>query len=36
MKMSVRCMPLDQERKPATCIITGQKTDRWAIFAKSY
>ncbi len=36
LKVTVRCIPLDQERKPGKCIFTGVETDRWAIFAKAY
>ncbi len=35
-KVTVRCVPLDQERKPGTCLFTGKPTDQWAIFAKAY
>ncbi len=34
--VTVRCVPLDQERKPGKCLFTGKDTDRWAIFAKAY
>ena len=36
LKVTVRCLPLDQERRPGTCLFTGKATDRWAIFAKAY
>jgi prolyl-tRNA synthetase len=36
LKVSVRCVPLAQEKREATCIFTGKKTDRWAIYAKAY
>jgi len=36
LKVSVRCLPLDQERRPGTCLFSGKPTDRWAIFAKAY
>ncbi len=36
LKVSVRCIPLAQERREATCLFTGKKTDRWAIYAKAY
>ena len=35
-KVTVRCIPLDQEPRPARCLFTGKPTDRWAIYAKSY
>jgi prolyl-tRNA synthetase len=35
-KVTVRCVPLGEERREATCMFTGKKTDRWAIYAKSY
>ncbi|MHB1951471.1 MAG: proline--tRNA ligase [Acidiferrobacteraceae bacterium] len=36
LKVSVRCLPLGQERRAAKCLFTGRPTDRWAIFAKAY
>ncbi|HEY9724069.1 MAG TPA: proline--tRNA ligase [Oscillatoriaceae cyanobacterium] len=36
MKVTVRCLPLDGPRETATCMFTGQTTDRWAIYAKAY
>jgi len=36
LKVSVRNEPLGGERREATCIFTGKKTDRWAIYAKAY
>ncbi len=36
LKVSVRCLPLNQERRPGKCLFTGKATDRWAIFAKAY
>ncbi len=36
LKVSVRCLPLAQERRPGACLFTGKPTDRWAIFAKAY
>jgi prolyl-tRNA synthetase len=36
LKVSVRCIPLEQERREATCMFTGKKTDTWAIYAKAY
>jgi prolyl-tRNA synthetase len=36
LKVTVRCVPVDQEPRPGTCLFTGKETDRWAIFAKAY
>jgi prolyl-tRNA synthetase len=36
LKVSVRCLPLDEERRPAICLFTGKPTDQWAVFAKAY
>jgi prolyl-tRNA synthetase len=36
LKVTVRNEPLGGERREATCIFTGKKTDRWAIYAKAY
>ncbi len=36
LKVTVRCLPLDQERRAAKCLFSGRDTDRWAIFAKAY
>jgi prolyl-tRNA synthetase len=36
MKVTVRNVPLDAERRPAKCLFTGRPTDTWAIFAKAY
>ena len=36
LKVTARCIPLDQEQRPAKCIFTGEDTTTWAIFAKSY
>ena len=35
-KVTVRCEPLEGERREAACMFTGKKTDRWAIYAKAY
>jgi len=35
-KITIRCVPLDQNRTPGKCIVTGQPTDKQAIFAKAY
>lgn len=36
LKVTVRCLPLDAERRPSHCLFTGTPTDRWAIYAKAY
>lgn len=36
LKVTVRCVPLDAERKSGRCLFTGKETDRWALFAKAY
>ncbi len=36
LKVTPRCIPLDQEPVAGTCIFTGQKTDCRAIFGKAY
>ncbi|MCY1177783.1 Proline--tRNA ligase [compost metagenome] len=34
--VTVRCIPLDQPKVAATCLFTGQPTQSWALYAKSY
>ena len=36
LKVTVRNVPLDDDRRAAKCLFTGKPTDRWAIFAKAY
>jgi prolyl-tRNA synthetase len=36
LKVSIRCLPLDQSGTEGTCILTGKKATLDAIFAKSY
>ncbi len=36
LKVTPRCIPLELEEVPGTCIFTGKKTVSRAIFAKSY
>jgi len=36
LKVSVRCIPLEQEPRSGKCLFTGRETERWAIFAKAY
>ena len=36
LKVTARCMPLEQNDGPGTCIFTGKAVDRKIIFAKAY
>ncbi|MEQ1827061.1 MAG: hypothetical protein ABL921_13995 [Pirellula sp.] len=36
LKVTIRCIPLDQPPGEGTCFVTGKKTATMAIFAKSY
>ena len=36
LKVTIRCIPLDQEVYDGTCIFTGKKTTQRAVFAKAY
>ncbi len=36
LKVSIRCVPLDQDDTPGTCIFTGQATSQRGVFAKAY
>ena len=36
MKVTVRCIPFEQPQREGTCLFTGQRTDKWAIYAKAY
>lgn len=36
LKVTVRCLPLDQPQRDGVCLFTGQPTKRWAIFARAY
>jgi prolyl-tRNA synthetase len=36
LKVSIRCVPLDEEADPGRCIFTGQPSPRRAVFAKGY
>ena len=36
LKVTPRCVPIDQEEKPGTCIFTGKPTTKRAIFARAY
>jgi prolyl-tRNA synthetase len=36
LKVTIRCVPLDAEEEPGTCIITGRPSRCRAVFGKSY
>ncbi len=36
LKVTVRCMPLEQDGKPGKCVLTGKPAAKTAIFAKAY
>jgi prolyl-tRNA synthetase len=36
LKVTARCMPLDQAKAEGTCIFTGKPANRKVLFAKSY
>ncbi len=36
LKVTPRCIPLDQQDEPGKCIFTGKPTNKKAIFGKSY
>ncbi len=36
LSVSIRCIPLDENPEPGTCIVTGEPSPRRVIFAKSY
>ncbi|MBB70944.1 MAG: proline--tRNA ligase [Legionellales bacterium] len=36
LKVSARCIPLEQPSESGTCIFTGEKVDKHIIFAKAY
>lgn len=36
LKVTVRCLPLDQDQRPGRCVITGREATTEAIFGKSY
>jgi prolyl-tRNA synthetase len=35
-KATIRCIPLDLEKEPGTCIFTGNPSVRRVLFAKAY
>ena len=36
LKVTVRCMPLEQSGTEGRCVVTGKPATRDAIFAKAY
>lgn len=36
MKVTIRCVPIEQDEEPGKCIFTGAATSKRAIFAKAY
>jgi prolyl-tRNA synthetase len=36
LKVTVRCIPMDGEDEPGSCIITGQPVRRRSVLARSY
>jgi len=36
LKVTVRCVPLDADPEPGTCIFSGQPSQQRAVFAKAY
>lgn len=36
LKVTIRCVPSEGNDQPGTCFYTGQKADKYAIFAKAY
>jgi len=36
LKVTIRCIPLDDNAEPGTCIFTGKPSPRRVVFAKSY
>jgi prolyl-tRNA synthetase len=36
LKVTIRCLPLDQEKEPGVCVFTGQPSQGRAVFAKAY
>ena len=36
MKVTIRCIPLDAEEEPGSCVITGRPSTRRVVFAKAY
>ena len=36
LKVTLRCLPLEEEPTPGTCIFSGKPSSGRAIFAKAY
>jgi len=36
LKVTIRCLPLDENDEPGECIFTGRRAEHRAVFAKSY
>jgi len=36
LKVTIRCVPLEGEQQPGTCLFTGKPSPRRAVFAKAY
>jgi prolyl-tRNA synthetase len=36
LKVTIRCIPRDNNDQPGTCFFTGKPAGKYAIFAKSY
>jgi prolyl-tRNA synthetase len=36
LKVTIRCIPIENNDKPGTCIFTGQPAEKIAVFAKAY
>lgn len=36
LKVTIRCIPLDSDGEPGTCIFTGRPSQQRAVFAKAY
>ncbi len=36
LKVTIRCIPIDDNNEPGTCFLTGEPSSRRAVFAKAY
>ena len=36
LKVTIRCVPLEDNDQPGTCIFTGKPAEKRAVFAKAY
>ncbi len=36
LKVTIRCVPLDDQSRPGTCIFTGKQSQQIGVFAKAY